>query len=91
MTLGSIDAYPSSAAFEAISSSLKHDDAGRKDAIKKGGAVFTFNLKNKAGETKNWYIDLKKDGCVGEGAAPEGGKSDGEINLVPRKCGLKMI
>ncbi|EOD43788.1 Lipid transfer protein [Neofusicoccum parvum] len=69
------DKIPSSAAFDAIAAALT-DDADRKDAVKKGGAVFAFTIKNQAGETESWYIDLKKTGTVGKGAAPEGGKAD---------------
>ncbi|KAF4302362.1 putative lipid transfer protein [Botryosphaeria dothidea] len=69
------DKIPSSAAFDAIAAALS-DDADRKDAVKKGGAVFAFTIKNQAGETDSWYIDLKKTGTVGKGAAPEGGKAD---------------
>ncbi|KAK5145577.1 hypothetical protein LTR04_001263 [Oleoguttula sp. CCFEE 6159] len=68
-------AFPSSVAFDAISDSLKADDAERKDAIKKGGAVFAFTLKNKEGAQESWHIDLKEKGVVGKGAAPEGGKA----------------
>lgn len=75
------DKIPSSAAFDAIAAALT-DDADRKDAVKKGGAVFAFTIKNKGGETESWYIDLKKTGTVGKGAAPEGGKSDGEFRNV---------
>jgi hypothetical protein len=72
------DAFPSSVAFDAISESLKGSEADRKDAIKKGNAIFAFTIKNKEGQTDSWYIDLKNDGSVGKGAAPEGGKADGE-------------
>ena len=77
------DAFPSSAAFDAINASLSSDDAGRKDAIKKGGAVFAFTLKNAAGDTDSWHIDLKEKGCVGKGEAPEGGKANGEYSSCP--------
>jgi len=70
------DAFPSSTAFDAINASLSSDDAGRKDAIKKGGAVFAFTLKNAAGDTDSWHVDLKEKGCVGKGDAPEGGKAN---------------
>ena len=60
------DAWPSSAAFDAISSALS-DDAERKDAIKKGGAIFAFTLKNSKGESKDWHVDLKEGGKVGNG------------------------
>ena len=72
------DAFPSSLAFDAINSSLQSDDAERKDAIKKGNAIFAFTLKNKEGQTDSWYIDLKEKGAVAKGDAPEGKKADGE-------------
>ncbi|PNY25789.1 Fatty acid-binding protein [Tolypocladium capitatum] len=63
--------FPSSAAFDAISEALG-SDAARKDAIRQAGAVFAFTLKNKAGETESWHIDLKESGTVaaGPGAKP---------------------
>ncbi|KAI1765142.1 sterol-binding-like protein [Hypoxylon sp. FL1150] len=61
------DKFPSSAAFEAINDSLQANEADRKDAIKQGNAVFAFTLKNKAGETESWHIDLKEKGTVGSG------------------------
>ncbi|OBT49693.1 hypothetical protein VE04_09902 [Pseudogymnoascus sp. 24MN13] len=60
-------AFPSSEAFDAINASLQSDDAERKNAIKAGQSVFAFTLKNKAGETDSWHIDLKKDGVVNKG------------------------
>ena len=71
-----LDAWPSSAAFDLISSALS-DDAERKDAVKKGGAIFAFTLKNDQGETKDWFIDLKESGTVGKGNAPDGKKANG--------------
>lgn len=62
-----IDKFPSSAAFEAINSALTASEAEKKDAIKQGNAVFAFTLKNKAGETESWHIDLKQSGTVGKG------------------------
>ncbi|KAF3013565.1 hypothetical protein G7054_g6721 [Neopestalotiopsis clavispora] len=61
------DKFPSSAAFEAINSALTASEADKKDAIKQGNAVFAFTLKNKAGETESWHIDLKQTGTVGKG------------------------
>ncbi|KAL8963199.1 MAG: hypothetical protein Q9193_000511, partial [Seirophora villosa] len=72
--------FPSSTAFDAINSSLKSDDGERKDAVKKGNAIFAFTLKNKEGQEESWHIDLKDKGCVGRGPAPEGKKADGEIS-----------
>lgn len=60
-------AFPASEAFDAINASLQSDDAERKNAIKQGQSVFAFTLKNKAGETDSWHIDLKKDGVVNKG------------------------
>jgi hypothetical protein len=62
-----VDAFPSSEAFDAINDALTSSDAERKDAVKKGQAVFAFTLKNKAGETESWHIDLKNKGEAGKG------------------------
>ncbi|KAI0390438.1 sterol-binding-like protein [Xylariaceae sp. FL0594] len=58
--------FPSSAAFDAISAALS-SEADRKDAIKQGNGVYAFTLKNKAGETESWHIDLKEKGEVATG------------------------
>jgi len=73
MSLTSAD-FPSSAAFDEISRSLSSSPADRKDAIKKGAAIFAFTLKN-SGKEESWYIDLKETGTVGKGSAPEGKKA----------------
>ncbi|GAB7344258.1 hypothetical protein MBLNU457_2135t1 [Dothideomycetes sp. NU457] len=74
------DAYPSSAAFDLIADALK-DESERKDAIKKGGSIFGFTIKNGEGNTESWYIDLKETGTVGKGAAPEGKKAAVTLHL----------
>ncbi|KAL2264816.1 hypothetical protein VTJ83DRAFT_7326 [Remersonia thermophila] len=61
------DKFPSSAAFDAINAALSASEADRKDAIKQGNAVFAFTLKNAAGETDSWHIDLKEKGAVLKG------------------------
>ncbi|KAK0616109.1 SCP2 sterol-binding domain-containing protein [Bombardia bombarda] len=61
------DKFPSSAAFDAINSALNASEADKKDAIKQGNAIFAFTLKNKAGETESWHIDLKTKGEVAKG------------------------
>ncbi len=66
--------FPSSGAFDEIARSLASSDADRQDAIKKGGAIFSFTLKND-GKEESWHIDLKETGTVGKGAAPEGKKA----------------
>ncbi len=42
--------------------------------MKQANAVFAFTLKNAAGETESWNIDLKETGKVstGTGAKPTG-------------------
>ncbi|KAF2751188.1 putative fatty acid-binding protein [Sporormia fimetaria CBS 119925] len=71
--------FPSSAAFDAISTSLQSSPADRKSAIKSGNAIFSFELKN-AGKVAHYHIDLKETGTVGKGAAPEGKKPN--VTLV---------
>ena len=43
--------------------------------MKQGNAVFAFTLKNAAGETDSWNIDLKTKGAVSKGLGdkPTGG------------------
>ena len=72
-----LGAFPSSVAFDTINNSLQSDDAGRKDAVKKGDAIFAFILKNKEGQVESWYIDLKDKGEVAKGEAPLGKKAGG--------------
>lgn len=62
-----IAAFPSSEAFDLINASLQADATERASAIKQGNAIFAFTLKNAAGETDSWHIDLKKEGVVGKG------------------------
>ncbi|KAI9776092.1 MAG: hypothetical protein M1839_000605 [Geoglossum umbratile] len=81
-------AFPSSAAFDTISSALIADESGRKDAIKKGGAIFAFTLKNGAGEEESWYIDLKETGVVGRGIGPEGKPADVTLCMSEQNFGL---
>jgi hypothetical protein len=74
-------AFPASAAFQQIADGLKNSEADKKDAISKAKAIFAFTLKNKDGQQKSWYIDLKNKGEVGEGLAPAGDKANG---MFPR-------
>ncbi|KAK5171165.1 uncharacterized protein LTR77_004309 [Saxophila tyrrhenica] len=68
------DRFPSSSSFDLIASALQ-DEGERKDAVKKGQAIFGFTIK-KGGETADWHIDLKESGKVGKGLAPEGKKAN---------------
>ncbi|OJJ41980.1 hypothetical protein ASPZODRAFT_137598 [Penicilliopsis zonata CBS 506.65] len=70
------DAFPSSAAFDVINSTLQADEAERKDTVNKAKAVVAFTLTNADGKQESWYLDLKDKGVVSKGAAPEGGKAD---------------
>jgi putative sterol carrier protein len=85
------DTFPSSAAFDVIQSSLAANEADRADAIKKGNCVFGFTLKNDAGETESWHIDLKHKGAVGKGVAPEGGKADVTLILADQDFGKLVL
>jgi hypothetical protein len=73
--------FPSSKAFDMIEEGLNKDDKAKKDAIKQAKAIFAFTLKNKAGKTESWFLDLKKDGVVGKGLAPAGAKPTGMFLL----------
>lgn len=85
------DSFPSSAAFDAINDALNSSDEERKDAIKKGGAIFAFTLKNESGAQESWFIDLKESGKVGKGTAPEGKKSNGESCARNSMLGAKVL
>jgi hypothetical protein len=75
-------AFPASQAFDLINEALNASEADKKEAIKKGGAIFAFVLKNKQGQEGSWYIDLKKSGTVGQGTSPEGDKPNGMLILL---------
>ena len=70
------DAFPASAAFDAINDALNISESEKKDALKQGQSIFGFKLKNTAGQEESWHIDLKETGTVGKGEAPEGKKAD---------------
>lgn len=55
--------------FNQINDGLKNDDI-KKQALKKGNAVFSFDFKG-AGK---YFIDLKSTATAGKGATPAGGK-----------------
>lgn len=82
------DSFPSSAAFDAINQTLQADEGERKNAVNSAKAVVAFNLKNAKGEEQSWYLDLKNKGEVGQGAAPAGGKADGEFCIISQYMGF---
>lgn len=81
MRLGPIDKFPSSVAFDAINDVLNSSEADRKDAVKNGKAVFGITLKNPAGETESWFIDLAKEGKVVQGLDKSDGTFSGAYEL----------
>lgn len=82
------DAFPSSTAFDAINSALQASPAERADAVKTGNAIFAFTLKNPAGDTESWYIDLKEKGEVRRGdPASEGKKANVSLALSDEDFG----
>lgn len=68
------DKFPSSGFFDTMNDALTSSEADKKEAIDMGKGVYAFNLKNAAGETDSWHIDLKNKGAVGKGV---GDKPDG--------------
>ena len=74
-------------AFDAINEALESSPEEKKDAIKKGGAIFAFRLKNKAGQEAAWHIDLKHSGTVAKGEAPAGKKADVTLSLADEDFG----
>ncbi|KAF2668747.1 putative fatty acid-binding protein [Microthyrium microscopicum] len=80
-------AFPSSEAFDMIDSALNASEEDRKEAIKRGGAIFAFTLKNAEGKQESWYLDLKKEGKVGKGASPPGEKATVTLVLTDADFG----
>ncbi|KAK1445321.1 SCP-2 sterol transfer family protein [Colletotrichum cuscutae] len=90
------DKFPSSAAFDAINDALGSSEPDRKDAIKQGNAIFAFTLKNSAGETDSWHIDLKEKGVVAKGTGEKPtvtlSLSDADFgNLVQGKANAQKL
>ena len=72
-----LDAFPASAAFDIINTTLQSNEEDRKEAIEKAKTIVGITLKNAKGEEASWYVDVKDKGVAGKGAAPPGGKADG--------------
>ncbi|EQB57302.1 SCP-2 sterol transfer family protein [Colletotrichum gloeosporioides Cg-14] len=88
--------FPSSAAFDAINDALNSSEADRKEAVSQGKAIFAFTLKNSAGETDSWHIDLKDKGAVGKGVGEKPtvtlSLSDSDFgNLVQGKANAQKL
>uniref|UniRef100_A0A060T8L3 ARAD1D04422p n=1 Tax=Blastobotrys adeninivorans TaxID=409370 RepID=A0A060T8L3_BLAAD len=65
------DKFPASNVFDFIDQAIANEPGLKEKVIKQSDAVVVFNLKNKAGETGTWFLDLKKDGKVGKGQPPK--------------------
>ncbi|KAJ4396690.1 hypothetical protein N0V93_000911 [Gnomoniopsis smithogilvyi] len=72
------DKFPSSAFFETMNGALQSSEADKKQAMDMGKGIYAFTLKNAAGETDSWHIDLKNEGKVGKGV---GEKPDVTLSL----------
>lgn len=67
-----------------MNSALTSSEADKKQAIEMGKGVYAFTLKNTAGETDSWHIDLRNKGVVGKGL---GDKPDGMTDsLLSIQC-----
>lgn len=61
-----------------MNSALQSSEADKKQAMDMGKGIYAFTLKNAAGETDSWHIDLKNEGKVAKGT---GDKPDGTFAL----------
>lgn len=66
-----------------MNSALTGSEADKKQAMDMGKGVYAFTLKNTAGETDSWHIDLKNKGAVGKGL---GEKPDGMFMPACLSC-----
>ncbi|PHH64125.1 hypothetical protein CDD81_5000 [Ophiocordyceps australis] len=82
------DKFPASAAFDVINETLSSSEEDRKDAMKQGNAIFAFTLKNAAGETDSWHIDLKNTGKVAKGT---GDKPNVTLSLSDEDFGKLVL
>ncbi|CAG78989.1 fatty acid-binding protein [Yarrowia lipolytica] len=78
-----VDGFTSSIIFDVIRDGLNDPSQAKQKAesIKKANAIIVFNLKNKAGKTESWYLDLKNDGDVGKGNKSPKGDADIQLTL----------
>lgn len=62
-----------------MNQALQSSEADKKQALDMGKGIYAFTLKNAAGETDSWHIDLKNEGKVAKGT---GNKPDGMSRMV---------
>lgn len=90
------DKFPSSGFFDLMHSALTSSEADKKQAIDMGKGIYAITLKNEAGETDSWHIDLKTKGAVGKGVGdkpdgmcscrqPKRGRSDPYLSIPTRR------
>lgn len=66
-----------------MNSALNASEADKKQAMDMGKGIYAFTLKNAAGETDSWHIDLKNEGKVNKGL---GEKPDGASFQTQNRC-----
>lgn len=74
-----------------MNGALTGSEADKKQAMDMGKGVYAFTLKNTAGETDSWHIDLKNKGAVGKGL---GDKPDGRYmpcHLTPNSSRMRYM
>lgn len=77
MTLADPD-FPSSEAFDQIVAAINATPESKKKFIKQADTIVQFEIKNKAGKTQTWWLDLKNSGEGGKGKSPK----KAEIQLI---------
>lgn len=95
-------AFASSEAFDLLEQGLV-DPSLKEKYLKQAKLLVQFDLKNSAGKTKSWYLDLKTKGEVGEGQSPSkpdvvlvladkdfGGLVNGKVNAQKLFLGGKL-
>lgn len=85
---GLADKFPASAFFDTMNQSLQASEADKKQAIDMGKGIYAFTLKNAAGDTDSWHIDLKNEGKVAKGT---GDKPDGGSLMIQRRYRTEIL
>ncbi|KAJ6445095.1 fatty acid-binding protein [Purpureocillium lavendulum] len=87
----SAEKFPSSGLFDAINGAIgdRENKADLAKAIKQANAIFGFVLKNQAGETQSWHVDLKETGRVAKGL--DGVKPNVTLHLSDEDFGKLVL
>lgn len=65
-----------------MNQALQASEADKKQAMDMGKGIYAFTLKNAAGDTDSWHIDLKNEGKVAKGT---GDKPDGAFWMIQHR------